>query len=895
MNKDLFASTLEELENHLKTDLKAGLSPKEAKERLEKEGNRKNSYSLFVGNKNSIFQSIFSSAEMPFLVLLLITSLLTAAFGRIYLGLSVFFVTLLASIFCAILSLRTRKTLNSAKEYASPMVRVRRGGEVYHTDCRNLVVGDVIILGEGDLVPCDVKLISGTSITVDELFIGKTGIEKRRIEKSCNNTDQSDASSLYAGSAIISGDVAALVIAKGADVFLANYVPNGALGGRETEPEGAKAIKKTLYKVSFISASSLLMLTLLSILTLKGKVSFVCTFTMLLSSVFLINVEAMNIISAGILSSFINKLFKSKSPKKKLDNSAVVRNIKALDTLTDITDLVLVGSVGLDRGVFRVSKVYISGNEQDTVNLDDDECIKLLDLSYMYVKAQNKINGSDETTDALNAFLHNCNYDTDSASLMVRSLYVVNDSKIGYDFVCVETDSDYYRTTFVDDIRSIDLCAHIREKNTLRNITDADKLKIAQYVRYSTEKCERCLICLSESDKGMVFEGVLVLEQPVNNELSAIISKINSLSINVSVFLPECIQGSQYLVYVNGLDSIFKNRIAYSSSINYDHCRFSDDYNVYVGYSNEEYSSIIADMRKRGAKVAIYCVDNRLNEVMASADIAISCDMLKYATEKHRESVYERVPAEGHDFSARATQQTRLLSKVIVKRAHNNGGGLHSVLNALRMARCSYVALGQSLFLFVLLMSSLLTFVSMSVLTGSVLIDPLQTVLISVTFAFISMTALTDFQPYSNVLSQKLDYLNYPLNLLKNGMLDVLARVATASLVSIIVKILDVVGVFGDTSTFTLPIFICLCFANLTDVCLMNRRMHKNGKGYAWLKLIIVYSVLLMTCGLATQKPFGSEFYPHGIGLQEFIIIPLYAVIYLIAIFIVWLVRKHRK
>ena len=78
------------LEKEYNTDILEGLSSREAKSRLEKERKRGATTSLFVpGNKDRIakFAVFFCS---PFVVLLLIMSLLTALFGRPVLGCSVF-------------------------------------------------------------------------------------------------------------------------------------------------------------------------------------------------------------------------------------------------------------------------------------------------------------------------------------------------------------------------------------------------------------------------------------------------------------------------------------------------------------------------------------------------------------------------------------------------------------------------------------------------------------------------------------------------------------------------------------------------------------------------------------------------------------------------------------
>lgn len=898
MNADWSASTLSDLEKSLNTDLNKGLSSKEARKRLAST-DKKNIYSLFAGNRKSVVMCLLSSAEMPFLVLLLIVSLLTAIFGRAALGISVFTVTAIAAVLCAILSLKNRKILNVSREYASPMVRVRRSGSVYFTDSRNLVRGDVIILGEGDLVPCDARVIKCSSLVVDELFIGDNGLEKRRLTKHADDLASQDCC-IFAGSAVLEGQCVALVLEVGSGVELAEFVPVGALSGRDGESECARSLKKPLYKISFVCAAALLVLTLLALITFSGKESLICSFTALLSVVFLINFEMLNLASDYILSSFIGKLFKSKSTKKKLDNSAVIRSIKALDTLTGITDVILVGSAGIDRGVYRVSQTFIGEKTVENIDPADPKHLKLLDLVYMYTKAmkigQPESTRSDSTVDALHAFLRSVNYDASATDIMIRSLYTATDAKLDLNFACIETDADFCRAALFENVEHLHICKRIRDNNSIRDITDDDKIIISEIHRECKQKSEKCLFCISESDSGVIFEGVLVLEQPASGQLRTLVSEFRSLDINVSVFLPNGSRENKHIAGAPDIESIFNGRIAFADN-NGVISGLLGRYNVFVGYSNEEYSAFISTLRKNGAKVAIFGVDNRFNEVMANADITISCDTIQYSTEKHRESVYDRVLAEGCDDSARASQRTRLLSKVIVKRAHNLGGGLLSILKAIKMSRSAYISLGQSLLLFVLLMSSLATFTAMSVVTGCLLLDPLQTTLLSVSFAFISILIFTDSQYSSQILSQKIDYLSYPYNLLKKSAPDILARVFLAAITAIVIRIMNSLGAFGDKPGFTLPIFLCLCFTLLAEFFLISSKLCKKGEGraFSYLKLTIALAVMIFICALSIHKPLSIEFYPNGIGSYEFIVVPVYAIAYCITVLVLSLVKKARK
>ena len=141
---------LSTLEKKLGTSLSEGLPAREARVRLEKDKKHDNK-SLFVSRRRPAWTSLLTFAGSPYALLLLTTSLLTALFGNTVLGWSVFAITLAATALGGILILNAQKTFGSMGEYASPMVKVKRGGNVFYTDGRNLVEGDVILLKGGDL------------------------------------------------------------------------------------------------------------------------------------------------------------------------------------------------------------------------------------------------------------------------------------------------------------------------------------------------------------------------------------------------------------------------------------------------------------------------------------------------------------------------------------------------------------------------------------------------------------------------------------------------------------------------------------------------------------------------------------------------------------------------
>ncbi|CAG8482056.1 11266_t:CDS:10 [Paraglomus occultum] len=89
--------------------------------------------------------------------------------------------------------------------------RVRRNGKITEVDATELVVGDIIHLAEGDVVPADAKVLGqGAFVQVDQSSI--TG-ESLPVRKGENDV-------LYSSSAIKRGEVTAIVVAIGDQTYI---------------------------------------------------------------------------------------------------------------------------------------------------------------------------------------------------------------------------------------------------------------------------------------------------------------------------------------------------------------------------------------------------------------------------------------------------------------------------------------------------------------------------------------------------------------------------------------------------------------------------------------------------------------------------------------------------
>lgn len=113
---------------------------------------------------------------------------------------------LFAAVNGAIQSYRANTVLRSLSHDLSPTAAVSRDGKWKQVSAKHLVVDDLISLRQGDIIPADVRLLTGTLEVNESSITGEA--------KAVNRTPGDTA---YAGTEVLSGNALAIVTATGAN------------------------------------------------------------------------------------------------------------------------------------------------------------------------------------------------------------------------------------------------------------------------------------------------------------------------------------------------------------------------------------------------------------------------------------------------------------------------------------------------------------------------------------------------------------------------------------------------------------------------------------------------------------------------------------------------------
>jgi Ca2+-transporting ATPase len=109
---------------------------------------------------------------------------------------------------------RTERSLSALRDLSSPRALVVRDGRQTRIAGRELVIGDIVLLAEGDRVPADVTLLRCSSLTVDESMLTGESVPVTKHAPAQGPEDSAGRAS--AGTLVTNGTATAQVAATGA-------------------------------------------------------------------------------------------------------------------------------------------------------------------------------------------------------------------------------------------------------------------------------------------------------------------------------------------------------------------------------------------------------------------------------------------------------------------------------------------------------------------------------------------------------------------------------------------------------------------------------------------------------------------------------------------------------
>lgn len=189
-----------------------GLSTRDAERRLDVAGPNE----LERHGGEPWWSELLRQLVHPLALLLWLATVLAALSGSGPLAVAIVVVILLNAGFAFVQERHAEQAVEALSAYLPPQARVFRDGKEIHVDARSLVPGDVMIVGEGDRVSADARLLTGSLEVDTSTLTGESVPVSVAVDNGDSHVPLIQARDIvFSGTTCTAGEATAVVFATG--------------------------------------------------------------------------------------------------------------------------------------------------------------------------------------------------------------------------------------------------------------------------------------------------------------------------------------------------------------------------------------------------------------------------------------------------------------------------------------------------------------------------------------------------------------------------------------------------------------------------------------------------------------------------------------------------------
>ena len=182
-----------------------GLSDQDVLERLARDGYNE----LPSTRKRTLFHFIWDVVREPMFLLLIGCGTLYLLLGDIQEALMLLGFVVVIMLIELYQEQKTERALEALRDLSSPRALVIRNGQQQRIAGRDVVADDIVLLNEGDRVPADAVMLSGSSLTVDESLLTGESVPVRKTawdgKQELGRPGGDDTPFVYSGTMVVKG------------------------------------------------------------------------------------------------------------------------------------------------------------------------------------------------------------------------------------------------------------------------------------------------------------------------------------------------------------------------------------------------------------------------------------------------------------------------------------------------------------------------------------------------------------------------------------------------------------------------------------------------------------------------------------------------------------------
>lgn len=209
----------------LKSNINYGITEDEANIRLEKYGKN----TIENKNKESFITKFLAQFNDIMIIILIISSIVSALVTKFegtgdYLdSIIIIGIVVLNALMGTFQELKAEKSIDALKKMSSPVVKVKRAGNIITIPSEEVVIGDVVFLEAGNYVPADCRIIKSYNLKIEEASLTGENVailkdEKIKLNGNCAVGDMLNMA--FGTTVVTNGNAEAIVTETGMNTMV---------------------------------------------------------------------------------------------------------------------------------------------------------------------------------------------------------------------------------------------------------------------------------------------------------------------------------------------------------------------------------------------------------------------------------------------------------------------------------------------------------------------------------------------------------------------------------------------------------------------------------------------------------------------------------------------------
>lgn len=345
-----WAKTAAEVIRALKTDPVRGLKASQVEVRRRQYGANE----IESVKKESLFDLFKEQLSNPIVLMLLVATLIAGLTGQWLESTLIIGIVAFMAVLGVYLEANAGDAIAKLKELTLPKTVVIRDGRPQEIPTKDLVVGDLIVLHEGDRVPADGRIVYTNQASLDESILTGESVPVRKQTEPVRDTEAlgDQKCMVFSGTFLLEGNLRAVVVKVGVETELGKIAHQLA---EATEPPTPLQIQLEKLNQVLLWGTMIVCAFIFLVASIRGQ-PLIQALIQSLSLAIAFIPEGLGAVMTVTLAIGVKEMVKRK---------VIIRRLIAAEGLGSVSLLATDKTGTITRGKMKAEKLWVTGRELD--------------------------------------------------------------------------------------------------------------------------------------------------------------------------------------------------------------------------------------------------------------------------------------------------------------------------------------------------------------------------------------------------------------------------------------------------------------------------------------------------------------------------------------------------